>query len=75
MTEFTRSDLSEFKNPGSLADFAKQNGLSDREAAAQHSLALQQYRLAKAAELGVSLEDLHEMGADAVEASGIPKTD
>lgn len=48
------------EKPGSYKYFLEQTGTAESpEAVKEHSVTLQNYRLAKAAELGIALEDLH----------------
>lgn len=48
------------EKPGSYKDFLERTGtVESPEAVKEYSASLQNYRLAKAAELGIALDDLH----------------
>lgn len=59
MTEFIRTNQPEPEVPGSFAEFCEQSGLPEGEALEAYVEQLQAYRLAKAAQLGITLEELH----------------
>lgn len=48
------------EKPGSYKDFLEQTGSSESsESVSEYSVSLQNYRLARAAELGITLDELH----------------
>lgn len=52
-------------NPGSYNQFKTEHGILDKPGAIEkHSIALGAYRLALAAELGITLDDLHDRRID-----------
>lgn len=61
MTVIKKSTV-EINNPGSYSDYVKAHEIEDgSNAPEKYSEALKRYRLVLAAQLGIALEDLHDM--------------